>query len=276
MSVAVVTGASSGVGACVSRLLAGKGMNVALVARRTDILENIQKEIVNKGGLAMVFTADVTDLKQVDKVASSVLTQLGTPDLLVNAAAVGTPGDLVLGMRHNWEAMIKVNILGNLNVLGAFLPEINKRGKGHVIQFTGSSERRIVPGLSVYGSACRFWGGINEGFMKEQPSGSQVRLTNIQPDITNTEMIQKIIFGLEAAGVNMDVLKSHLCEMLQPEEVAEAVWEAYNSTEHLANVSLDGKFGVDQLDPADYKMWLDIVSGKIAPKDIKDYKRNVA
>jgi len=260
MVVAVVTGASSGIGAALCRLLAGKGMKVAMVARRTEVMEKIQEQIVNTGGKAAVFTTDISEKEQVKSMASSVLSQLGTPSLLVNNAGVGLPGDLVFGNIHNsWDQTINVNIRGNLYVTGEFLPAIVSQGSGHIINMTAVAEKQTYPGLALFTGANHFWGGVADSLRKEIAlyPGCGVRVTNIQPEITNSEMVTKTITALEMKGVDMEILKREMGNMLQIEDVADAVWDAYNSKEYKTEVLMKDKWLYESLDPALTKSWFD-------------------
>ncbi|HET6268636.1 MAG TPA: SDR family NAD(P)-dependent oxidoreductase, partial [Arthrobacter sp.] len=118
--VAVVTGASSGIGEATSKRLAALGASVAVLARRTDRLDALVKDIRNDGGTAIAITVDVTDAEAVKLAAQQVSEQLGAADLLVNNAGVMLPAPVEDLRTDQWQLQIDLNITGLMNVIGAF------------------------------------------------------------------------------------------------------------------------------------------------------------
>ena len=134
--VAVVTGASSGIGAATARRLADEGFEVVLTARRTERIEALAKEIGERGGSARAVTLDVTDRAAVDAFAAEV----GRVDVLVNNAGGAIGAESVEhGDPADWRAMYEVNVLGVLHVTQALLPALRATGDGTVLVLSSTA-----------------------------------------------------------------------------------------------------------------------------------------
>src|SRR5215211_6002101 len=155
--VAVVTGASSGIGAAVARALAREGARVALAARRYDALLGVQA-VLEEGVRSLIFPADVTDRQQVGSLVSRAEEELGPVDVLVNCAGV-MYYTLMRNLREEeWERTVEVNCKGALNCVGAVLPGMLKRGRGHIITVSSDAGRKVFPGLAAGDSGNRTQG----------------------------------------------------------------------------------------------------------------------
>src|SRR5262245_37448582 len=152
--VAVVTGASRGLGAVIAGALAGAGAGVALVARNADALDTVRQEIEAKGGAARSFPVDVGDADEVEAMARRVERELGAPDVLVNAAGVFGPLRLVVeGDPRSWVETVTVNLVGPYLACRAFMPGMVARGFGRVVNVS-SAGALYPPGQldSAYGT----------------------------------------------------------------------------------------------------------------------------
>jgi NAD(P)-dependent dehydrogenase (short-subunit alcohol dehydrogenase family) len=142
--VAVVTGASRGVGRAVAARLAGHGASVALGARSVDDLEAVEREIRASGGTARAIPLDVSQLDSVEAFARDVEQVLGSPSILVNnAAMVGPIGLLQHGDPLEWARTIEINVLGPYFVTRRFLPAMLERGWGRIVNV--SSAAALIP-----------------------------------------------------------------------------------------------------------------------------------
>ena len=121
---ALVTGASSGIGASTARRLAEDGASVALVARRRDRLEALAAEIDQAGGTALVVEADITDRTQAEAAVQQAVERFGRLDILVNNAGVMLLGPVDGGDAQEWDRMIAINIQGLLYTTRAALPHL--------------------------------------------------------------------------------------------------------------------------------------------------------
>jgi short-subunit dehydrogenase len=150
---ALVTGASSGIGAATARTMAAKGARVVLVARGREALEAVAGEIVSAGGDALVSPADLSDPDEASRVASVVARRVGTPDILVNNAGAGRW--LAIDETEVAEAiaMMAVPYFASFAMTRALLPGMLARGSGHIVNTTSIVAFVPIPGAVAYGAA---------------------------------------------------------------------------------------------------------------------------
>lgn len=226
--VVVVVGASSGIGAAVARALAGEGARLALAARREEALGKVRAELPdNTEGLA--FPTDVTDRGQVRALVARVEEELGPVDVLVNCAGVMYYTLMKNVREEEWERTVDVNCKGVLNCVGAVLPGMLGRGRGHIVTITSDAGRVVFPGLSVYSASKFFAEALSKG-LRLETAGTGVRVTTIQPGNVSTELLSHSgdSEALEAYG------GSSGAKVLDPEDVAASVVYALSQPEHVA------------------------------------------
>ena len=148
--VAVITGASSGIGWALARELARQGCKVGLLARRKAELAQLADEIHQAGGAAAFAPADVGDRAEVHAAVDEVRRQLGPVDLLVANAGVGAPTKLDPVNIADVERMFRVNVLGVVYSVEAVLPEMLRRGAGHLAAVSSLGAYKGMPGESAY------------------------------------------------------------------------------------------------------------------------------
>jgi short-subunit dehydrogenase len=185
--VAVITGASSGIGWALARVLAAQQCRVGLVARRQDKLEALAAEIRGAGGTVTFAPADVAERAQTVRAIHQVRDQLGPVDLLVANAGVGAP-TLVEPMNvAQIENMFHVNVLGVLYSIEAVLPEMLKRRSGHLAAVSSIASYKGLPGESAY---CASKAAVNtymEG-LRIQLRQHNIAVTTICPGFVKTPM----------------------------------------------------------------------------------------
>ncbi len=185
--VAVVTGASSGIGWALAKALAKEGARVGLVARRREALEQLAAEIARAGGAAAVAAADVSERQPTVAAVQEVATRLGPVDLLVANAGVGAPTLLEPFNVPQVERMFRVNTLGVVYAIEAVLPEMLRRGRGHLAAVSSLAAYKGLPGESAY---CASKAAVNvflEG-LRVQLRGKGVAVTTICPGFVRTPM----------------------------------------------------------------------------------------
>jgi NADP-dependent 3-hydroxy acid dehydrogenase YdfG len=148
--VAVVTGASSGIGAAIAHGLAAAGMRVVIGARRADRLAEVAESIRASGGVAEAVTTDMRDEAQVDRLIDTAAQRHGRLDALVNNAAVGHIRTVADGRADEWRAMVDTNLLGTLFACRAALRHMIPRGEGDLLNLSSASAHEAWPYLSVY------------------------------------------------------------------------------------------------------------------------------
>jgi NADP-dependent 3-hydroxy acid dehydrogenase YdfG len=184
---AIVTGASSGIGAGTAKALAAEGVRVALVARRGDRLEEIAEEIDTAE--TMVTPTDVTDTEAIDAMVEETVDAFGGIDILVNNAGVLKPDPVTDADRTDLRSQIEVNLLGAMNTTHAVLSHLLEGELGDVITVSSMNARHAARGGSAY-TASKY--GIN-GFcdsLRKEMSEEAVRVTVILPGPVVTEMRQ--------------------------------------------------------------------------------------
>jgi short-subunit dehydrogenase len=187
--VAVITGASSGIGWELARLLAQQGCAVGLVARRLDRLQALAVEIKNAGGSAAVVQANVAERGATVAAIHALRDQLGPVDLLVANAGVGLPTQIEPMNMDQVDNMIRVNFLGVVYAIEAVLPEMLERGRGHLAAVSSLAAYRGMPGESGY---CASKAAVNvymEG-LRVQLRRRGIAVTTICPGFIKTPMTQ--------------------------------------------------------------------------------------
>jgi short-subunit dehydrogenase len=185
--VAVVTGASSGIGWALARELAVQGCRVGLLARRRDQLDRLADEIRQAGGTAAAAVADVADRAQTLAAVEDLRARLGPVDLMIANAGVGTPTLLEPFNVADVEKMVRVNLLGVIYSIEAVLPEMLHRGRGHLAAVSSLAAYKGLPGESAY---CASKAAVNtylEG-LRIQLRGKGVAVTTICPGFIKTPM----------------------------------------------------------------------------------------
>jgi NADP-dependent 3-hydroxy acid dehydrogenase YdfG len=192
-TVALVTGASSGIGAATARALAAEGATISLVARRTERLHEIRSDIEQSGGTAAVFSADVTDAEQVGAAVQETVTTWGRLDILVNNAGLMRMGAAAEAPVADWDDLVSVNIQGVLYGTRAALPHLiaaatdSPRGVADVVTISSTAGWVARPGTAVY-SLTKF--GVNafsEG-LRQELIGQRVRVGVVGPGTVDTEI----------------------------------------------------------------------------------------
>jgi short-subunit dehydrogenase len=185
--VAVITGASSGIGWALARVLAAQGCKVGLVARRRDLLEALTREIKQAGGTADHVPADVAERQQTVEAISALGARLGPVDLLIANAGVGTPTFLEPFNVADVERMFRVNVFGVVYAIEAVLPEMLARGRGHLAAVSSMAAYKGLPGESGYTASKAAVNNFLEG-LRIQLRGRNIAVTTVCPGFVRTPM----------------------------------------------------------------------------------------
>ena len=209
--IAVITGASRGIGAAIARRLASLDARAVLTARSLDLLKHVQDEIVAAGGHAESHRCDLADSAQIEAFAQAVLKAHGRCDILVNNAGVGWfQGPLHTMSPEEWDRIVAINLRAPFLLLRAFAPSMIAAHHGHIINISSlASKNPVANGAAYAGSK---W-GLN-GMMvsaAEELRQHQVRVSLIAPGSVQTEF-----------GAGLAAKKSPL-GAIQPEDIADIV-----------------------------------------------------
>jgi NADP-dependent 3-hydroxy acid dehydrogenase YdfG len=222
--VAVITGASSGIGAATARALAADGYRVALLARRLDRIEALAAEL---GDIAVAIQADVTDRNSLLAAAERVQDELGGADVLVNNAGIMLLGPFSPEQHNDYRAMIESNLLGAITATEVFLNQV-KNGGGDLINISSVAGRTARATNGVY--AATTWGlnGWSESLRQEFLP--DIRVTLIEPGVVDTDLPSHITHEATREAVQ----KGYDTATVKPEEVAEIIAFVLARPRHLA------------------------------------------
>ncbi|MFJ1455288.1 SDR family oxidoreductase [Nocardia sp. N2S4-5] len=221
--VAVVTGASSGIGEATAKRLAASGAEVAVLARRADRLEQLVKEIEQAGGTALALAVDVTDAQAVRHAAERVAAELGTVDLLFNNAGVMLPAPVEELPVEQWQRQIDLNVTGLMNAIGAFVPQLiaaaADKGVADLVNTSSIAAQNIFPNFAVYSGTKAYVTHLSRT-LRAELGAKDVRVSAIEPGIVGTELQSHVT---DAGAQDWLEGSKQAMTWLEPEDIAAAV-----------------------------------------------------
>lgn len=219
--VAIITGASSGMGAATAKLLAQHDIKVMLAARRKDRLQQLQEEIRNAGGEACYKVTDVTSRSDVEALAEATIQTYGQIDIMINNAGI-MPLSFFRNLKvDEWEHMIDVNIKGVLYGMAAVYKHMEERNEGHIINFSSIAGHVIFPSSSVYSATKYAVRVLTEGMRTELSAKQNIRTTLICPGAVETELAGTITDN--SIYPALEKLGSNEWEMLDSSDIANTI-----------------------------------------------------
>ena len=227
--VAVITGASAGIGAATASLMAAAGARVVLGGRREDRLHAVQDDIAAHDGEALAVRCDVTARSDCEGLMQAVIERWGRVDILVNNAGI-MPLSFVKNLRvDEWERMIDVNIKGVLFCTAAVLPHLLGQESGHIVNISSIAGKRVIPAGSVYCATKFAVNAFSDALRLELSARKNIRVTCIQPGIVATELADAI------ADPDLASFQKHIkgIEALQAEDIANAILYAVQAPVHV-------------------------------------------
>jgi len=226
--VALITGASSGIGAATARMLAAEGVKVGLAARRTERLEEIKNEIIAIGGEAITIQMDVTDMNSVQEGTNKLVQAYGTVDFLINNAGVMYLSEVENLRIDEWQLMVDINIKGVLNATAAVLPLMTRQHSGHIVNISSYAGKKLAKGLSVYSATKFAVSAFTEGLRMELGPKYHIRTTVIQPGAVKTELFDLI----RDEQFKQEILNSRSgVSFMTPEQLADTILFALKAPE---------------------------------------------
>lgn len=223
-TVALVTGASSGIGEATARELARRGAAVALAARRKDRLDALAQEIESSGGRALALECDVTDQQQAAKLVADTHAHFGRLDTVVNNAGVMLLGPIVDAPVEEWDRMIALNLHGLLYVAHAALPHLliaaehEPRQVADIVNISSVAGRISRSGSGVYNLTKHGVGAFSES-LRQEVTGRHVRVSLVEPGAVATELTDHIRSGIRERVKE----RFYDIEPLQSADIADAI-----------------------------------------------------
>jgi NADP-dependent 3-hydroxy acid dehydrogenase YdfG len=233
---ALVTGASSGIGAATARLLAEHGASLALVARRLDRLEALSAEIEKASGTALVVAADITDRAQAEAAVQDVVERFGRLDTLVNNAGAMLLGSVVGADAEEWDRMIAINVQGLLYTTRAALPHLlqaaedGPRQVADIVNISSIAGRVAWNGYGVYNLTKFGVNGFTEA-LRQEVTQRHVRVAVLEPGGVETELGSHNKPEIRDAMIDPFYEQT---EVLSPEDIADGVAYMVTRPRHTA------------------------------------------
>jgi NADP-dependent 3-hydroxy acid dehydrogenase YdfG len=232
-TVALVTGASSGIGAATASVLAAQGAAVSLAARRKDRLDALAAGLREQGGTALVLECDITDQEQAAGAVARTVAELGRLDTLVNNAGVMLLGPAAGAPLSEWQRMVDLNVLGLLYCAHAAVPHLlqaaqdSPRQVADMVNISSVAGRAARNGNGVY-SLTKFGIGAFSESLRQELAKRYVRVSLVEPGATATEL----------AGHNrpeiLESIRSQLGQRMQAEDIADAIGYIVTRPRHVA------------------------------------------
>jgi len=227
--VAIVTGASSGIGYATALTLAKAGAKVAIGARRTDKLSELENKIKKDGGEVFSQKLDVTQKSECNSFVEAVLKKWGSVDILVNNAGI-MPLSYVKNLKvDEWEQMIDVNIKGVLFCTAAVVSHMIEKKSGHIVNLSSVAGRTVFRSGSVYCATKHAITAFSEALRQELSTRNNIRITCIEPGVVNTELTNTIT----DESLQSFIEGAKKMQSLHTEDIANAILYAVESPEHV-------------------------------------------
>jgi len=227
--VAVVTGASSGIGEATAEALAAEGASVVVAARREDRLADLVGRIEGNGGRTLSVQCDVTDEEQAHALIQRAEEELGSVDILINNAGVMLLSKVEKGLSDQWRQMFDVNVMGLLYATDAAVEVMKRQKSGHIVNISSVAGRKVRPTGGVYSGTKFAVNAISEG-LRQELLEDNVRITMVEPGAVETELPDHITDdeALEGMGGLMKI------ERLQSEDIANAIAYVVTQPAHVS------------------------------------------
>ncbi len=230
--VALVTGASSGIGEAAALALAAEGASVAVSGRRAERLEALVARIASAGGTALALPGDVTVEAVARGTVAKTVEAFGRIDILVNSAGMVQPGNVGEADIAEWRRVMDLNLFAILITCNAALPHMRAQGGGDIVNIASLAARKVNAAFNLYSTSKHALRAMNDG-LRQEVGGEGIRVCLVLPGATATECAEAI-----SDPQARDAMRHHVGKegVLMPEDVAETILLAV-SLPRRANVS---------------------------------------
>ena len=217
--VALVTGASSGIGEATALALAAQGASVAIGARRTDRLQALGGRLKTAGSTALSLELDVTDESACRRAVDRTTSELGGLDILVNNAGVMLLGPIVDADTEDWRRMLNTNVLGLMYMTHAALPHLLEKGRGDIVNISSVAGRVARLGSGGYNASKWAVNAFSES-LRQEVTTRGIRISLVEPGAVVTELADHITHD-----ATRELVKGMVAQLtpMQPEDIARAI-----------------------------------------------------
>ena len=217
--VALVTGASSGIGAATALELAKAGATVALSARRADRLAGLVTEIEALGGKALALAGDMAVEAEAIKAVEDTVAQLGSIDILINSAGVMQAGGIEGADLAEFRRVYEINVFGTLYTCAAAVPHMLAQGVGDIVNITSLAGRKGGPETNAYSGSKHAANSMTDA-MRQELGGKNIRVSILMPGATSTEVGDSISNPNWRKAIQAHVAKDGA---VKPEEIGQTI-----------------------------------------------------
>ena len=228
--IALITGASSGIGEATAVALAEQGAAVAIAARRLDRLAALQRKLEADGATVLTLELDVTDEAACSAAVDRTVAELGGLDIVVNNAGVMLLGPIEGADTQDWRRMIDTNVYGLMYLTHAAVPHLLSRGGGDIVQVSSVAGRVARAGSGVY-NASKFAVNAFSESLRQELTTRGVRVTMVEPGAVATELQSHITHADTKAGIEQWIAGMR---PLQADDIARAVVYAVTQPSHVS------------------------------------------
>ncbi|PMV22715.1 MULTISPECIES: SDR family oxidoreductase [unclassified Pseudomonas] len=225
---AIITGASSGLGAASARALSEKGVRIVAAALDQQGLDAIVSELKGKGGEAVGRVSDVTNPEDMKALAQFAQDSFGSVDILINNAGLMLFSNWVDLATDDWEKMINVNIKGYLHGIAAVLPFMLKQKSGQILNMDSVAGHQVGPAAGIYSATKFFVQAMTESMRKELGVQHGIRVNTVSPGVINTGWADKVT---DPAGRKAAQELNKIA--ISPDDIGRAVVYALNQAENV-------------------------------------------
>ncbi len=227
--VALVTGASSGIGDATARMLAEAGAQVAIVARRKDRLDALARELTQSGTQVLAIPADLVREDENRRIVAETEARFGRLDILVNNAGVMHLSPVDAANSDDWRRMFELNVLALMVSSQAALPGMRQRHSGHIVNISSTAGRISNPNASGY-SATKFGVGAFSEALRREVYKDDIRVSVIEPGVVETELRDHIPHAGTKQAIDAWAASMR---QLQPQDIGNAVLYCVSQPAHV-------------------------------------------
>lgn len=227
--VAIVTGASSGIGRAIAQHLSKAGYDLALCARRHDRLNAVAKDLEASGSKVLAQTVDLRDEAQILRFFSAIDERFGRLDVLINNAGLGHKETLMTGKTDAWREMLEVNVLALCICTREAVQRMTPKNSGHIMHVSSMSGHRVPVIAGLYSATKFAVRSLSETLRRElRAAQSNIRISSVSPGVVETEFAEKYHQSAEKAQETYGQFP-----VLQAEDIAKAVIYALQQPAHV-------------------------------------------